>query len=264
MDYWHVYQRNIGLFSPEQQQTLRSAKVFVAGVGGVGGIEAATLARFGVGELVIMDPGIFDEPDMNRQFAAMHSTLGQNKAQATARLLQDINPFIKLHVLDQAPEDLDTLASVMKGCSLVIDAIDYAGFDYKVKFARTARELGLLNVTAPIPGFSTLMAIFDPHGMTLEEFYQAPADPSQWPSHKIPLDILLGEKRFGHILRNFRNKETPYIPTCAGSAVLNGGLVATEVSLILTGLRPKEEIVLVPRVTYVDILNRKFEIYSAY
>lgn len=65
MDYQLCYQRNIGIFNQDQQNLLKNAKVVVAGVGGVGGIEAATLAQMGIGELVIFDPGVFDEPDMN-------------------------------------------------------------------------------------------------------------------------------------------------------------------------------------------------------
>jgi molybdopterin/thiamine biosynthesis adenylyltransferase len=263
MDYWQLYQRNIGLFSRGEQQALRDAKVFVAGLGGSGGIEAATLARFGVGELVIMDPGRFDEPDMNRQFAAMKSTMGENKARATARLLRDINPCLKLQVLDYAPEDSAELAAVMAGSTLVVDAIDYAGFDYKVKFARIARAMDVLNVTAPLPGFGTLMVIFDPRGMTVEDFYRAPADQALWPNFQIPLDRILGESRFGHIVRRLRTGESAYLSTCAGASSLNGGLVATEIALILTGLRPRAEIAFAPHVTYVDVLRRVFEIYEA-
>lgn len=263
MDYWQVYQRNIGLFTREQQQKLRDAKVFVAGVGGVGGIEAATLARFGVGELVIMDPGVFDEPDMNRQFGAMAGTLGENKARATARLLRDINPFLKVEALEYAPQDEAELAARMAGSAVVIDAIDYAGFDYKARFARVARAMGVFNVTAPIPGFGTLMIIFDPGGMTLEEFYGAPADPAEWPAYRIPMDRIQGEKRYAYIIKDFLEGERGYISTCAGAGALNGGLVATEIALIVSGLRSRGEIVVAPRVTYVDILNRVFEVYTA-
>jgi molybdopterin/thiamine biosynthesis adenylyltransferase len=262
MDYWQAYQRNIGLFTGEQQQRLRDAKIFVAGVGGVGGNEAATLARFGVGKMVVMDPGVFDAPDMNRQFGAMASTLGENKAAATARLLRDINPFLEVEALEYAPQDDAALAARMAGCTLAIDAIDYAGFDYKARFARVARSLGLLNVTAPIPGFGALMMIFAPGGMLLEEFYQAPADPAEWPAYRLPMDRVLGEERYAHIVRSFLAKERGYLTTCAGAAALNGGLVATEVALIVTGLRPREEIVVAPRVTYVDILSRVFEVYT--
>lgn len=263
MDYWRLFQRNIGVFTREQQRKLQNAKIFVAGVGGVGGIEAATLARFGVGELVIMDPGFFDEPDMNRQYAAMGSTLGCNKARATARVLRDINPCLRLTVLERAVEDPAELADHMADCALVIDAIDYAGFAYKAMFARCARELGLFNLTAPLAGFGTLLVIFDPQGMALERFYRAPADPAQWSGFSIPLDRLLGDRRFGHIFRDYRERERDYIATCAGAAALNGGLVATEAALIVAGLRPRPEIVAAPRVTYIDVLGRTFEVYDA-
>ena len=90
MNYDQVYLRNIGIFTGRQQARLRQAKITVAGVGGVGGIQAVTLARMGIGEMTIMDPGVFDEPDMNRQYAAMKNTIGQNKARATAGLLKKI------------------------------------------------------------------------------------------------------------------------------------------------------------------------------
>ena len=98
VNYDQVYLRNIGIFTGRQQARLRQAKITVAGVGGVGGIQAVTLARMGIGEMTIMDPGVFDEPDMNRQYAAMKNTIGQNKARATAGLLKKINPFMKLNV----------------------------------------------------------------------------------------------------------------------------------------------------------------------
>ncbi len=61
MNYDQGYLRNIGVFSSEQQDKLRHAKVTVAGGGGVGGIQAVTLARMGIGEMTIMDPGVFEQ-----------------------------------------------------------------------------------------------------------------------------------------------------------------------------------------------------------
>lgn len=263
MDYAQCYQRNIGLFTPEQQETLRRATVTVAGTGGVGGIEAATLARFGVGELRLIDPGVFDEPDMNRQFGAMAGTLGRNKARVTAELIREINPFCTVHVREEGLSGEAELREFMAGSDLVIDAIDYMGFDYKAAFARAARSLGLYNLTAPIPGFGTLLIIFAPRGMTLETFFQAPADPALWPKHQLRLDRILGPERFGGMVEEFLRGERKSLPTCAGAAALNGGLVATEAALMLTGLRPESEIVAAPRVTYLDMLRRSFEIYEA-
>ncbi len=68
MRYEDAFARNIGLFSHSEQDRLRNATVIVAGVGGVGGIQAVTLARFGIGKMILIDPGAFDPPDMNRQY----------------------------------------------------------------------------------------------------------------------------------------------------------------------------------------------------
>lgn len=263
MDYNEVYQRNIGLFTPEQQETLRNSTITIAGAGGVGGIEAATLARFGVGELRIIDPGVFDEPDMNRQFGALKSTIGRNKAQVTAEMVQDINPFLKVKVLERGVADLDELKEFMSGSDLVIDAIDYIGFDYKAAYARAARELGLYNLTAPIPGFGTLLLIFEPDGMTLEELFLAPEDESTWPTYPLPLDRILGPDRYGSLVTDFLEGRRKALPTCAGAAALNGGAVATEAALLLTGLRPKEDIAVVPMATHIDVLKRIYDVYNA-
>ncbi len=263
MDYAQCFQRNIGLFTPEQQEILRRSTITVAGAGGVGGIEAATLARFGVGELRLIDPGVFDEPDMNRQFGAMASTIGRNKARATAEMIRDINPFCTVSVQEKGLSGEAELREFMAGSHLVIDAIDYMGFDYKAAFARAARSLGLYNLTAPIPGFGTLFIIFAPRGMTLEAFFQAPQDPALWPRHQMRLDRILGPDRFGGLAEDFLLGRRATLPSCAGAAALNGGLVATEAALILTGLRPESEIVAAPRVVYLDMLRRNFEIYEA-
>lgn len=262
MDYQMCYQRNIGLFTDEQQERLRNAKVLVAGVGGVGGIEAATLAKMGIGELIIFDPGVFDEPDMNRQFGATAANIGINKALATAHMLQDINPFLKVTALEYAPESDSELDELLKGCNVAIDAIDYMGFDYKVKFAQAVRRAGLYNFTAPISGLGTAMIVLAADGMTLEELYDAPADELQWPEYKLPLEKLLGKKRYGGFIDDMREGRRSYLSNCAGIATLNGGLVATEIALIITGMRPESDLILAPEAVYVDLMSRVMEIYN--
>ncbi len=50
--------RNIGFVHPEEQEKIRQAKIFIAGVGGMGGAAVESLVRLGVGNLIIAD---FDE-----------------------------------------------------------------------------------------------------------------------------------------------------------------------------------------------------------
>lgn len=262
MNYDEVYIRNIGLFNAEQQEKLKNSKVAIAGTGGVGGIQAVVLARCGIGELTIMDPGIFDEPDMNRQYGAMKSTIGRNKAVVTSEILKDINPFMKVNVYDRALQTEKELEEFMEGSELVVDAIEYMGFDYKAMFAEVARKKGLYNFTCPIPDFTAILITFDPDGMTLEDFYLAPSDRESQKTYVIPQKCFFGRNYISENLKAFIDKKQPYISTFSGPAALAGALLSTEIILMLTGLRNDEEIIKAPYVTCVNLLTRKFEIYN--
>ena len=73
-------------------ERLSRARVAVFGVGGVGGYCVEALARAGVGTLHLYDDDTVSESNLNRQIAALHSTLGQPKAEVIARRVADIAP----------------------------------------------------------------------------------------------------------------------------------------------------------------------------
>jgi len=47
-DYGKAYSRNIGWVTTAEQQTLRQARIAIAGLGGVGGAHLLTLSRLGI------------------------------------------------------------------------------------------------------------------------------------------------------------------------------------------------------------------------
>ncbi|MEA3543601.1 MAG: ThiF family adenylyltransferase [Thermodesulfobacteriota bacterium] len=262
MDYSQIYQRNIGLFTEAEQHKLREAKVAVAGVGGVGSYQAVALARFGIGELSIMDPGFFDEPDMNRQYGAMSSTIGLNKATATAPILRDMNPHLKLNVFTGVADTAAEVDAFITGSALVIDAIDYAGFRHKQILHERARAQGMYVLSGPIPGFGATLQIFSPHGMTVEEFYGAPEDVNEWDNFMIPLDRIAPPDAIPQILRDFEQEKIDYISSNAASAQLVGGLLGMEAALMITGKRANKDLITVPEMVYLDLLQRDFVIYN--
>lgn len=73
-------------------ERLNHSKVALFGVGGVGGYCAEALARAGVGTIHLYDDDTVSESNLNRQLAALHSTLGNSKAQTMAARIRDINP----------------------------------------------------------------------------------------------------------------------------------------------------------------------------
>ena len=65
-------------------ERLQSAHVAVFGLGGVGSYAAEILARSGVGELTLVDQDTVSVTNINRQLCALHSTVGQSKAEVPA------------------------------------------------------------------------------------------------------------------------------------------------------------------------------------
>lgn len=112
------------LIGDEPVERLKNAKVAVFGVGGVGGFCVEALARAGVGTLHLYDDDTVSESNLNRQIAALHSTLGQPKAEVVAQRVKDINPdcqvkAVRMFYLPQNADEVD-----LTQYDYVIDCID--------------------------------------------------------------------------------------------------------------------------------------------
>jgi len=262
MEYDEIYQRNIGLFSKEEQNKLHNAKVCIAGVGGVGSYQAVALARLGVGEISIMDPGVFDPPDMNRQYGAMLSTMDMNKALATEKILKDISPHLKITTYTKAAQTYEDVEEFIDGADIVVDAIDYAGFDYKQMLHQCSRDAGLYVLSAPIPAFGASMQIFSPKGMPIEEFYQAPKDKKEWAKYRLPISVIAPKDIIPEVLLDFENQKIDYLSTNGASAQLAGALLGMEIALMITGKRKKDDLIVVPDMVFVDLLTREYRVFN--
>lgn len=118
-----IFSRNELFWGRENQRLLQQQHVAVFGLGGVGGFCAEALVRAGIGELTIIDFDEVSSSNINRQIVALHSTIGQNKAKLFEKRLTDINPELKLHVIDDFyTENLNELFNL--GFGYVADAID--------------------------------------------------------------------------------------------------------------------------------------------
>ena len=112
------------LVGDEPIDRLRAAKVAVFGIGGVGGFCVEALARAGVGTLHLYDDDTISESNLNRQLVALHSTLGQPKAEVMARRVADINPAcdVKAIRMFYLPQNADTVD--LSRYDYVVDCID--------------------------------------------------------------------------------------------------------------------------------------------
>ena len=131
-------QRTRLLMGDEKMRRLARAHVLVVGVGGVGAYAAEMLCRAGVGRLTLVDADTVQPTNLNRQLPALHSTLGQPKAEVLAARFRDINPQLLLDVrpvylteedvpalLDDARPDfvVDAIDTLAPKCRLIAEAV---------------------------------------------------------------------------------------------------------------------------------------------
>ena len=133
------------LVGDEAVRRLEAARVAVFGVGGVGGFCVEALARAGVGALDLYDDDTVSESNLNRQIVALHSTLGQPKAEVMAGRVRDINPAcqvraIRMFYLPQNAGQVD-----LSQYDYVVDAIDTVAAKLELVTRCTALQIRIIS-----------------------------------------------------------------------------------------------------------------------
>lgn len=128
--------RNLGFVTAEEQAKLRAARVFIPGVGGMGGAAFMLLVRAGVGHFAIADLDTFEVSNLNRQLFATLDTVGHQKVEAAAAGARRINPDIQLEVM--GAEWIDRIEDLATQHPVIVNGTD----DSKagVRMYRVARE----------------------------------------------------------------------------------------------------------------------------
>ena len=103
---------------------IRSARVAVVGLGGVGSWAVEALARSGVAALTLIDLDHVAESNINRQVQALGATLGQAKVDALAQRIADIHPGCSVHCVDEFVSAENWPAMLPAPVDGVIDACD--------------------------------------------------------------------------------------------------------------------------------------------
>jgi len=94
------FDRTKRLLGIEAMDKLRTSRVAVFGIGGVGGHAAEALVRSGVGAIDIIDSDEIAESNINRQLIATTKTIGHKKVEVMRDHLLEINPDIKVNAYD--------------------------------------------------------------------------------------------------------------------------------------------------------------------
>ena len=93
------------ILGTEGLNRLKTARVLVVGLGGVGAYAAELICRAGVGSMTIVDGDKINSSNRNRQLLALTSTQGKAKAELMGARLLDINPELHLTVVNEYIKD---------------------------------------------------------------------------------------------------------------------------------------------------------------
>lgn len=119
-----IFDRTTQLIGQTGMNHLKNSHVAIVGMGAVGSFATENLARSGIGELTIIDFDTITPTNINRQIPALHSTVGQTKVNVMAQRLQDINPSVKIHAIQEFFEVNTFEKCIPSDCDYIIDAID--------------------------------------------------------------------------------------------------------------------------------------------
>lgn len=164
----------------EGQKKLKSAKVVVAGVGGLGCPASVYLAAAGVGKLVIVDKEKFELSNLNRQILGWQKDIGRFKSEAAAEKLRALNPDIEIKPLILEITE-DNIHELVHDASVVVDAMDNWGTRFIIN--KGCVEKGVPFVHAGIFGlFGQLTTIIPGKGPCLRcIFPKAPEELARFP-----------------------------------------------------------------------------------
>lgn len=142
--YQEFTTRNFGFVDESEQDKIRKARIFICGVGGMGGAALQSLVRAGIGHFTIADMDVFEVSNMNRQVFANLDTVDVAKTQATANAMKRINPGVEIEIYDGSwPESTD---DILARVDIIVNGMDDVA--ETAKLYRAARRLGLTIIDA--------------------------------------------------------------------------------------------------------------------
>lgn len=120
---------------------LKSTRVTVFGVGGVGSWCAEALVRSGIGNITIVDSDVICITNVNRQLQATARNVGQSKVGELKARLEAINPSCEVTAIQDVYTGETKDKFEIEKADYIIDAID--SLTYKLDLIEHAFALGL-------------------------------------------------------------------------------------------------------------------------
>lgn len=168
--YRRLTDRNRIFIPPETQEKIRKTRILIAGCG-MGSTLAINLVRTGFTKFVLFDGDDVDITNLNRQ-AFFNQHMGKNKAEATAALLNAINPEVEVEVHPDYMNESDGLDSYTRNTDYIINTVDYNNTLFLLE--ESARKAGIISIQPFNVGFTAYVIVFSPKTISMREMLGNP------------------------------------------------------------------------------------------
>lgn len=169
-DYFQRFSGIARLYGTPALAALYNAHFTVIGLGGVGTWVAEALARSGVGQLTLIELDDVCTTNTNRQIHALRSQVGRPKLQVMGERLADINPDIKLNLVNDFLTKKNIPDLIGPEQDIVIDAIDSTHIKTGLVSYCSARKIRLITI-------GSSGGKRDPQRITVSDLGQTQCDP---------------------------------------------------------------------------------------
>jgi molybdopterin-synthase adenylyltransferase len=162
------YDRNFKTFSKDDQKNIKSSKVCIVGLGGLGGTVTEMLARTGIGSLTLIDGDTFDSSNLNRQLLSEERLVGTPKSDAARNRVNAINSSVNV-TAHEIYADESTLPDLIKDHDLVVDCLDT--IDSRFILQDVAKTAKIPIVSGAIAGVSGQVTVIFPGDLGYKLIY---------------------------------------------------------------------------------------------
>lgn len=158
------FSRLISLIGEEKFNILKSKRVAIFGLGGVGGSAVEALARSGIENFDLIDADTVSLTNLNRQIIALLNNVGKDKVEVTKERILSINKEanVKTHKCFFLPDNSNEFD--FSKYDYVIDAVDTV--TAKIEIIRKAKEAGIPVISSMGTGNKinpTMLEVCDVH-----------------------------------------------------------------------------------------------------
>lgn len=112
--------------TPFVHEKLKAATVGIAGCGGLGSTIAVSLARSGIGTLILADFDVVEPSNLNRQQYFIDQ-IGMYKVNALQEIIQKINPNVAVRTCCGMVTE-ENCAELFTGATIIVEAFDKAEY----------------------------------------------------------------------------------------------------------------------------------------